>query len=168
MQVLKKVKSFIDKAFLFTVLTMLAVMVVVIVVQVFSRQLFSYTPSWSEELSRVLLVWISFLGVAYGVKEKLHIALGLVVNKFPKSVQHVFDIFSKLLLVGFGIMMVYYGYQFTVLMGGSTMPGTGLKSSCLYACIPIGGVFLILYGVELLFQKGLYQDYINEVSEGEN
>ncbi|WP_018933470.1 TRAP transporter small permease [Gracilibacillus lacisalsi] len=168
MGILKKIKLLIDKLFLFTALTMLSVMVIVIVIQVFSRQLFSYTPSWSEELSRVLLIWISFLGVAYGVKEKLHIALGLFVHMLPKPVQHILDLFSKLLLIGFGIMMVYYGYQFTVLMGGSTMPGLGLKSSYLYACIPIGGVFLILYGVELLFQRGLYKNYTEEISEDED
>lgn len=140
-------------------------MVVVIIVQVFSRQFFSYTPSWSEELSRLLLVWITFLGIAYGVKAKLHIALGLFVNMFPKSVQHIFDYLSKLLLIGFGAMMVYYGYHFIVLMGGSTMPGTGLKSSYLYASIPVGGLFIIFYGVELLFKKGLHQELNNEKSE---
>jgi TRAP-type transport system small permease protein len=165
MKAVKGIKSWVDKLFLFSALTMLTTMVVVIVIQVFSRQLFSYTPSWSEELSRILLVWVSFLGVAYGVKEKLHIALGLFVNMLPKSIQHVFDYFSKLLLIGFGGMMVYYGYQFVVLMGGSTMPGTGLTSSYLYACIPVSGVFLILYGVSLLFQKGLYQDFNDEISE---
>lgn len=165
MKFLKGFKKMVDKAFLVTALTMLAVMVVVIIIQVFSRQLFSYTPSWSEELSRLLLVWISFFGIAYGVKERLHIALGLFVGLFPKSIQHVFDLFSKLLLIGFGAIMIYYGRQFVILMGGSTMPGTGLTSSYLYACIPVAGVFLILYGIELLFQKGLYNDYKDEVSE---
>lgn len=165
MSILKGIKQVIDKVFLITALTMLGVMVVVIIIQVFSRQLFSYTPSWSEELSRLLLVWVSFLGIAYGVKERLHIALGLFVGMFPKKVQHIFDLFSKLLLIGFGGIMIYYGRQFMILMGGSTMPGTGLTSSYLYACIPVAGVFLILYGVELLFQQGLYKDYKDEVSE---
>ncbi|WP_163538628.1 TRAP transporter small permease [Gracilibacillus sp. YIM 98692] len=164
MKAMSGIKAVIDKLLVVTALTMLAVMVVVIVVQVFSRQLFDYTPSWSEELSKLLLVWISFLGIAYGVKEKLHIALGLFVNKMPKSIQHTLDYFAKVLIIGFGGIMVYYGYIFMDLMGNSTMPGTGLPSSFLYACIPVTGVYVVIYGVELLFKKGLHQEF-NEISE---
>ncbi|PWU69495.1 MULTISPECIES: TRAP transporter small permease [Gracilibacillus] len=165
MNLFKKIVSLLNKMLIGIVLTMLGSMAIVIIIQVFSRQFFDYTPSWSEELSRLLLVWISFLGIAYGVKARLHIALGLVINKLPKSIQHLFDYFSKILIIGFGIMMIYYGYQFVVLMGASTMPGTGLPSSFLYASIPVSGFFLTLYGVELLFTKGLHQDLTEEISE---
>src|SRR5690625_7757879 len=90
---------------------MLTLMVTVIIVQVFSRQVFSYTPSWSEELSRVLFVWVSFLGICYGFKEKLHIGVGLVVNLMPEKVQDAFDLFSKVLVIILGFIMIYYGWR---------------------------------------------------------
>ncbi len=165
MKILKTVKTFLDRLLLGTALTMLLAMVIIIIVQVFSRQVLSFTPSWSEEVSKLLFVWVSFLGIAYGFKEKLHIALGIVVNMLPENVQHAFDYFSKVLIIGFGLIMIYYGWQFTVLMGNSSMPGTGWPSSVLYAAIPVSGLFVTFYGIEMLFKKGLHQD-LNDVSEG--
>ncbi|MGH2316406.1 TRAP transporter small permease [Planococcus sp. SE5232] len=165
MKILKMVKTFLDRLLLGSALTMLLAMVVIIIVQVFSRQVLNYTPSWSEEVSKLLFVWVSFLGIAYGFKEKLHIALGIVVNQLPETVQHAFDYLSKVLIIGFGVIMIYYGWQFTVLMGNSSMPGTGWPSSVLYSAIPVSGFFVTFYGIDLLFKKGLHQD-LNDISEG--
>lgn len=166
MKILKLIKSGLDRLLLLSSLTMLTVMVIVIIVQVFSRQIFSYTPSWSEELSRVLFVWISFLGIAYGFKEKLHIGVGLFVNMMPEKVQTFFDYLAKILVIGFGVLMIYYGWMFTTLMGRSTLPGLGVPSSVLYASIPITGVFVTLYGIELLFRKGMHQTFDDIIDEG--
>lgn len=165
MKVLKTVKKSLDNLLLFSSLTMLGIMVLVIIIQVFSRQIIGNTPSWSEELSRTLFVWVSFLGIAYGFKEKLHIALGLIVNMMPDKMQDVFDYIAKGIVIIFGITMIYYGWDFMILMGGSRMPGIGLPSSVLYASIPISGFFITLYGIELLFKKGMHQD-LTDASEG--
>lgn len=159
MEVLKKIKGFLDKLLLYVSLTLLAVMTIVIIYQVFSRQVLHSTPSWSEELSRVLFVWVAFLGVAYGFKEKLHIGVGLFVKLLPEKVQTFFEYFTKILIIGFGILILYYGWHFTTLMGNSTLPGMGVPSSVLYIVIPITGFYVMLYGIELLFVKGLYEEY---------
>lgn len=159
MSIFKKILTLLDKVLLFFALTMIGAMVIIIIVQVFSRQFFSYTPSWSEATSKLLFVWITFLGIAYGFREKLHIALQLVVNALPKRVQYVFDLFSKILIFGFSIAMIVYGVKFTILMGGSMVAGTGLTSSYLYAPIPVAGFFLFFYSIYLFTEKTLYDDY---------
>ena len=163
MKVLKLIKNALDRLLVFASLTALLAMIVIILYQVFSRQLFHSTPSWAEELSMLLFVWTSFLGVAYGFRQKLHIGVSFLVDLFPSKVQDAMDILGKLLILFFGFVLTYYGWQFTVLMGGSTMAGTGLPSSALYAALPVTGVFVLLYGVELLFVKGLHQEYNDEI-----
>lgn len=165
MKALRFIKLILDRLLLVVSLTLLAIMIVIIIYQVFSRQILNSTPSWSEELSRILFVWVSLLGIAYGFKEKLHIALGLVVNMMPKRVQEGFDYFAKVLVIFFGVIMIYYGWSFTTLMGNNTMPGTGLPGSALYLSIPVSGFYVTMYGVLLLFQKGMHQEFddANEV-----
>ena len=68
MKILKLIKNALDRLLVFASLTALLAMIVIIIYQVFSRQLFHSTPSWAEELSLLLFVWTSFLGVAYGFK----------------------------------------------------------------------------------------------------
>ncbi|WP_059104634.1 TRAP transporter small permease [Shouchella shacheensis] len=165
MRTLKMTKKVLDRLFLVISLALLTVMVVVIIYQVFSRQILGTTPSWTEELSRLLFVWVSFLGIAYGFKEKLHIGVGLFVNMFPERVQDVFDYVAKVLVIGFGVIMMYFGWQFTVLTSGSTMPGLGLPSSLLYGIIPVTGFFVLLNGIELFFKKGMHQKYDDVIEE---
>ncbi|WP_156291812.1 TRAP transporter small permease [Oceanobacillus salinisoli] len=165
MKALKSVIDGLNRVVLVISLTILAAMVIVIIYQVFSRQILGSSPAWSEEVSRLLFVWVSFLGIAYGFREKLHIGVGLIVNKLPEKLQDIFDYFAKLLVIGFGIIMIYYGWQFTVLTSTSTMPATGLPSSVLYASIPISGLFVLLNGIELLFIKGMHQK-LDDASEG--
>lgn len=166
METLLKFKHVIDRILLIASLLLLVVMVFIIIYQVFSRELFSVTPAWSEELSRLLFVWVSFFGIAYGFKEKLHIGVGAVVNKFPDKVQDVFDYIAKIIVIGFGIIMMYYGWRFMMLMGYSTMPALGVPSSILYASIPFAGFFVTINGIELLFIKGMHQEYDDDASEG--
>lgn len=165
MKALRLVKGFLDRLLVFLSLMALLAMILIIIYQVFSRQLFRVTPRWSEELAILLFVWVSFLGIAYGFKEKLHIGVTFIVDLFPTKVQTIIDLFSKVLILLFGVVLVYYGWQFTALMGGSTMAGTGFPSSVLYASLPVTGFFVLLYGVELLFVKGLHKEYNEEIDE---
>jgi len=167
MAIFKRIKKFLDDFLVGFSLTMLVAMTIIILYQVFSRQFFNYTPSWSEELSRVLFVWVAFLGIAYGFKEKLHIGVGLVAELLPEAIQTAFDIFAKIMIIALGGIMIYYGGYFTSLMMDSTLPGLRLPSSLLYAVIPLTGIYIVLYGVELLFVKGLHQSYV-DVEEGDD
>jgi TRAP-type transport system small permease protein len=163
MKIFKVIKNTLDRLLVSISLTALLAMIVIIIYQVFSRQIFKVTPSWAEELSMLLFVWTSFLGVAYGFKQKLHIGVSFLVDTLPESVQTVCDLFAKALIIGFGFVLIFYGWNFTVLMGGSTMAGTGLPSSVLYAVLPITGFYILMYGIELLFIKGLHQEYNDEI-----
>lgn len=163
MKVLKFIKDALDRLLVFVSLTALLAMIVIIIYQIFSRQVLHSTPSWAEELSMLLFVWTSFLGTAYGFRRKLHIGVSFLVDLFPRKVQDALDLFAKILILFFGFVLVYYGWKFTVLMGTSTMAGTGLPSSALYAALPVSGFFILLYGIELLFVKGLHQEYNDEI-----
>ena len=165
MKVLRMIKLILDRLLLLVSLTLLAAMIIIIIYQVFSRQILSSTPSWSEELSRVLFIWVGLLGIAYGFKEKLHIALGLVVNKFPKNVQHIFDYLAKVIVIFFGIILIYYGWNFMILTSNNIMPGTGLPGSVQYLSLPVTGFYVTLYGILLLFQKGMHQEF-DDAQEG--
>ncbi|WP_249872587.1 TRAP transporter small permease [Oceanobacillus saliphilus] len=165
MKVLQTITDVLNRILLVVSLSILAAMVLVIIYQVFSRQILGSAPAWSEEVSRLLFVWVSFLGIAYGFREKLHIGVGLVIGKLPKKVQTIFDYFAKILVIGFGFLLIYYGWQFTMLTSTSTMPATGMPSSVLYASIPVSGFFVLLNGVELLFRNGMHQE-LEDASEG--
>lgn len=166
MKIMKSVKGFLDKLLVFISLIALLAMIVIIVYQVFSRQILHKTPSWAEELAVLLFVWVSFLGIAYGFRRKLHIGVSFLVDLFPEKIQTLLDLFAKTLILLFSCVLLFYGWKFTVLMNNSTMPGTGLPTSVLYASLPVTGFFLLIYSIELFFTKGLHQEFDDEIDEG--
>ena len=70
--------------------------------QVISRYFFEYTPLWSEELARYLIVWSIFIGVSVGVRENRHIGVDALLRFLP----HRLKVASECLLNLIGIVVV--------------------------------------------------------------
>lgn len=135
----------IDKVFEILCLLCLVATLLIVLWQVFSRELLSNSPSWSEETARILLVWLGFLGAVVGFREGAHIAVTFLVDKFPATLQSVIARVVQALQLGFGLFLVVQGSQFVVDAQHATLPGTGLPRSVSYLVMPVAGVMLILY-----------------------
>lgn len=69
---------------------------------VISRYGFNYTPIWSEELSRFLVVWSIFIGVAIGVRKNQHIGVDALIRFLP----HKLKLASEVLLNLIGVVVI--------------------------------------------------------------
>src|SRR4030042_1138000 len=79
----------IEKFFELLSMGMLLAMTLIICYQVVMRYVFNASPSWSEEVSLILLIWFGILSIPIGVKLHLHIGIEYIYNQFPKRVQWV-------------------------------------------------------------------------------
>jgi TRAP-type C4-dicarboxylate transport system permease small subunit len=77
----------------------LAVMVVLVFGNVVMRYAFNSGITLSEELSRWLFVWVTFLGAVVAMKEGAHLGSDTLVSKLPVRWQKVF------LVIGHGLML---------------------------------------------------------------
>ena len=78
--------------------TMLAVMVVMVFGNVVLRYGFNSGIISSEELSRYLFIWITFLGAIIAFRENAHLGLDTVVRLLPSSGKKVFFAVSNVLM----------------------------------------------------------------------
>ena len=69
---------------------------------VISRYCFNYTPIWSEELSRFLVVWSIFIGVSIGVRKNQHIGVDALIRFLP----HKLLLASEILLNLIGVIVI--------------------------------------------------------------
>jgi TRAP-type C4-dicarboxylate transport system permease small subunit len=93
----------------------LAVMVAVIFFQVVMRYVFNNSPSWSEEFSRYLFVWFSWIGVSAGLKDGEHLkvellAIALKKRGLVKANETVNIIVNAVWLFTTGVV-TYYGFE---------------------------------------------------------
>lgn len=128
----------------FSIVLMLS-MVAIVFTQVMTRKLFNFVFFWSEEVTLLCLTWFSFIGIAIGFREKLHLGMDVLENLVPKKALTILDRIIDVSTFGFGLYMIIYGFQFSVLMSESTLPATKLPNSVQYIVVPFTGVICCVY-----------------------
>jgi TRAP-type C4-dicarboxylate transport system permease small subunit len=140
---------------------MLMAMTAIICYQVTLRYVFNHSPSWSEEIAIVLMIWFGILSIPIGVRLNIHIGIEFIFNKFPLRAQWIISRLIYILIGGFGVIMVVSGTELVEFMMMSTLPATKLPSAVEYVVTPISGLMLIFTVLELLFMP--YKDYVAQV-----
>ncbi len=132
-------------------ISLLVAMIAIVFTQVITRKLFSYVFVWSEEVTLLCLTWFSFIGIAIGFREGVHLAMDVITGYLPDKVNWVLDRLIQLTIFAFGLYLVVFGWQFTVRMAQSTLPATGLPNSLQYVVMPFTGVLTCLYSALQFF-----------------
>ena len=127
--------------------------------QVVARYVFEAPLSWSEELARFLLLWLSMLSGAYAFKIKSHFALQFMVNIAPKNIQKIISIFVAFVVILFLSSFVFYSCKYVIGVQGHLAPALQIPMEIPYSASIVGGL-LMLYYVFKAFLKDL--NYFNK------
>lgn len=85
-------------------------MAIVVVYQVVTR-LLNHSAPWTEELSRFLFIWTTFIGMAAGFRRKQHPAAGMVNVLAPEwMLPHLRHIIPICTFIFFSVV-AYHGYE---------------------------------------------------------
>ena len=152
----KKIVNRICGAFELLAVICLVAMVISVLVQVVGRYVFSKTPSWSEAMARFFMIMFSFVGIAIGVRDKIHIALTFIVDLGLKKIRLPLEILGKMLIVVLGIMMsINMGPYFTKLRY-NRLPGTGIPVGWMYVIPTAIGILIALIAVYQVYDHFIY------------
>jgi len=147
MKLLRRIILAIDTIAETFALTSLLSMIIIVSVQVLTRKAFNFVFFWSEEVTLLLLVWFAFMGIGIGVREHLHMAMDLIEGFTPKWFINFLNKLIELSTFAFGVYLIYYGVEFTIIMNESTLAATKLPNSALYIVMPITGVMVCGYSL---------------------
>ncbi|TCP96556.1 TRAP-type C4-dicarboxylate transport system permease small subunit [Cricetibacter osteomyelitidis] len=127
-----------------------AALVVCVVWQVFSRYILNDPSTVTEELARFLFIWVGLVGAAYGLGQKKHLAIDLLLTKWenqPKkrdTLRVIINIISILFIV---TVMCYGGGKLVLdtLNAGQISPVLGIQMGLIYGAIPVSGFFMLVF-----------------------
>lgn len=140
----------IDKAFEELSKILLLTMIVIVCFQVFARKLFSYTPTWSLDVTIFLLIWFSFLGIAMGFRERIHLAFNSIT--FSKKTDVYIEKVISITEIIFALILIVYGSKLMMNDFGQTIPTMGdLPIAYRTLAIPVSGVLILFYGIFQFF-----------------
>jgi len=123
---------------------MVAVMTVIIIVQVFMRYLFLYSLSWSEEVARYLMIWVSFLGASLALKYGLHIGVEFVVSRLPQRTKRWVSLLAKVSMFVFLIYFTVGGFRVSWSVRDQDSPALLFSMFYAYVSAPVGGAFMMI------------------------
>jgi TRAP-type C4-dicarboxylate transport system permease small subunit len=141
---LKKIALAIDKLFDGFCIVLLVAMIVIVTMAVITRKGFGWMFAWSEEVTLLCLTWFTFMGIAIGFRERLHLSMEMV-EKLPPRLLWLSDRFIDLVTFLFGLYLVFYGWSFAMSMRGSILPATEMPNLVQYIVMPITGVMTCIY-----------------------
>jgi TRAP-type transport system small permease protein len=136
------------EAFLVAVL---AVMAVLVFGNVVLRYGFASGITISEELSRLLFVWLTFLGAIPVMYQGGHLGVDMLVNALPPSGRRACRIVSNLLMLACCVVFGWGAWEQTRLNMANYAPVSGLPTALSYAAAVVCAVGLgILVFVDLV------------------
>src|SRR4051812_10351823 len=126
----------------------LAVMVVLVFGNVVLRYAFNSGITISEELSRWLLVWLTFLGAIVALREHAHLGVDTLVRALPPFGKRICFVLSYSLMLYADWLLLTGSWKQALITAGDRAPATDLSVGLFYSA---GVVFGISAGVILLY-----------------
>ena len=120
----------------------LAATVVMVFGNVVLRYVFDSGITVSEELSRFLFVWMTFLGAVVVMRRGGHLGFDLVARALPRAGQRACRILSNLLMLGCCGVFLVGAWEQTAINLHNAAPVSGLPLGWAYAAAVVAGIGL--------------------------
>jgi TRAP-type C4-dicarboxylate transport system permease small subunit len=140
----------------------LAIMVVLVFGNVVLRYAFNSGITVSEEISRWLFVWLTFVGAVIAMREHGHLGVDTLVKRLPVWGKKACLIISQILMLYATWLLLIGSWQQTVINWDVAAPASGLSTGWFYA---VGLVFSVSVGAILLYD--LYRVVTGQLSDEE-
>lgn len=129
------------------VILAIGVMLALVFMQVMTRYLLGYTPSFGEELSRYLFVWVVFLSLPLVAKAGGHMAIETLTSRLSGPPLKLCRILADIFTLAFLGIMTICGVEMVMRAHFQTSPAMMLPMSYVYAVIPFGCGVMFFYAV---------------------
>lgn len=133
---------------IFVVITMIC-LTIVINVEVIARYIFGSSLTWSLEISRILFLWVVFIGAALGLYYGDYTAIDFISKRFGPVVNKLIPV----ILGFFFIMLFVLGIQYFQKSHITKYVISGIPYSVVYIFPPITALLLFIFAIKILLKK---------------
>lgn len=143
-----KVKLFLDQFIQVLIALLMALMVINVTWQVFSRYVMGDPSSFTDELSRYMMIWLGMAGAAYVSGKNGHLAIDILPEKLQGNKLLALQLFIHSMVVFFGLVIMIWGGGNLVYITQTLQQKSAtlqIPLSWIYGIIPISGVLVVFY-----------------------
>lgn len=142
-----------DKLLKFLMTFCLAMMVIVVTWQVVSRYALGDPSAWTEEVARMLLIWVGLLGGAYAYRVKAHLGLDLLRQRVGTVGKRRLSVIADICCGMFALAVLVIGGGLLVQLTWElrqTTAALGIPMAWVYVVLPLSGVLIVYFSIDSL------------------
>lgn len=106
--------------------------------------------SWTEQVSRIMFVWVTFLGAAVLYREKTHITIDMFLEMIPQPFKSIMVWLIELGMLLFIVVLFVYGLKLSLDTLSQTYGALDISPASFYFAAPVSAALMLLFFVERL------------------
>lgn len=125
----------------------------VILYTVIARYFFNYAPAWSEELPRIIFLWVTYLAIAVAVRRGQSLKVTVLIDRFAPAPRLVIELVmhaATFVMLGY---LIWYNIPVIELNSQTRMLATQWTDAVRYWPLTVGCVLMAIYQVRLVLQS---------------
>lgn len=126
---------------------LVALMALIVNLQVLARYAFDKPFIWPEEVSRMVLIWMTFLGAAALIRRGGDIAVDTFIDMLPPHWRRAMLMVRDLVMVAVYGLVAWQGWKLAGNVAGMPLVATEWPTALLAWPVVIGGVLVVLHVV---------------------
>ncbi|MDR0583778.1 MAG: TRAP transporter small permease [Treponema sp.] len=142
-----RIKQGIEKIIDWAAVLFFTVIFFVAIAQIIMRWIFKNPIVWSEELIRLMFIWICYMGWTMASRNKSHICITTFISRLPAGARKVIQTFNCFLVIVFSVFMVYFGIEMTEVGGRGMAVTLPINFALVYVSAPITNFIIFLYQI---------------------
>jgi TRAP-type transport system small permease protein len=141
----------------------LIVMVIDVTLMVLTRYLLKVPFAFVEELGRVCLIYMTFIGGGIVTRKKGNFALEILVHRLPLRFRNSLELVILFLVAGLLGVITYNGVAILPVVYPQESSSLRFSMSYVYVAIPVGAFFMFFHTVGFIVDR-FKED--NEITQG--
>ncbi len=122
---------------------LLIIVVSVTLLQIFLRYFFNAPLVWSEELAKLLIVWIAFIGAAAVCWDGRHLNVDVFYLMLPKGLRTIVRYINAILSIGFLAILGWTSVKLVILENMQDLSALPLPAGVVRLAATVGAVLMI-------------------------
>lgn len=134
---------------------LLFAMFITITIQIGARNFLHTSVSWSEEVSRMLLIWMTFLGAPAVLYKGEHLMVDIFYAGVTSRTRKYINVLANLVIIAFCIFGLKLGYDLCTnrIILRSVTAAAGIPRVYIFSALPVGSVLMMVFAVNSLYSN---------------
>jgi len=116
--------------------------------QVFGRYVLNNTPTWAESLALLLVLYVTMLGTAVGVRDAGHIGLESMLVLAPEALRLKMEYLIHALVMLFGAAMAWNCAYLAQSVWSYRLPTLWISEGWKYVPAAFAGLLVVMFSIE--------------------